>query len=39
LSVLEDFGDNRLTLTACHLKYSAAKRIIVAVGRWPRGDT
>lgn len=30
VSVLEDFGDNRLTLTACHPKYSAAKRIIVA---------
>lgn len=27
--VLDDFGDNRLTLTACHPKYSAAQRIIV----------
>lgn len=27
--VLEDKGDNRLTLTACHPKYSAAQRIIV----------
>lgn len=27
--VLDDFGDNRLTLTACHPKYSAAKRIII----------
>jgi len=27
--VLGDFEDNRLTLTACHPKYSAAKRIIV----------
>ena len=27
--VLNDFGDNRLTLTACHPKYSAAQRIIV----------
>ena len=30
VSVLEDKGDNRLTLTACHPKYSAAERIIVA---------
>lgn len=29
-SVLEDFGDDRLTLTACHPKYSAKQRIIVA---------
>jgi sortase A len=28
--VLDDFGDNRLTLTACHPKYSARERIIVA---------
>jgi sortase A len=28
--VLDDFGDNRLTLTACHPKYSAKQRIIVA---------
>ncbi|HEX7094797.1 MAG TPA: sortase, partial [Acidimicrobiales bacterium] len=28
--VLDDFGDNRLTLTACHPKYSASQRIIVA---------
>ena len=28
--VLRDFGDNRLTLTACHPKYSARERIIVA---------
>lgn len=27
--VLGDFDDNRLTLTACHPKYSAAKRIVV----------
>jgi sortase A len=27
--VLDDFGDNRLTLTACHPKYSARERIIV----------
>lgn len=29
VEVLDDFGDNRLTLTACHPKYSAKKRIIV----------
>ena len=28
--VLGDFGDNRITLTACHPKFSAALRIIVA---------
>ena len=28
--VLGDFGDNRLTLTACHPKFSARQRIIVA---------
>ncbi len=28
--VLDDFGDNRLTLTACHPKFSARQRIIVA---------
>lgn len=27
--VVEDHGDNRLTLTACHPKYSARQRIIV----------
>ncbi len=27
--VLDDYGDNRLTLTACHPKYSAAQRIII----------
>jgi sortase A len=27
--VLEDAGDNRLTLTACHPKFSAAQRIVV----------
>jgi sortase A len=27
--VLDDFGDNRLTLTACHPKYSARQRIVV----------
>jgi sortase A len=29
VEVVGDFGDNRLTLTACHPKYSAAKRIVV----------
>ncbi len=28
--VLDDFGDNRLTLTACNPKFSARQRIIVA---------
>ena len=28
--MLDDYGDNRLTLTACHPKYSARQRIIVA---------
>ncbi|HEV7888660.1 MAG TPA: class E sortase, partial [Acidimicrobiales bacterium] len=27
--VLDDFGDNRLTLTACHPKFSADQRIVV----------
>lgn len=30
VDVLDDKGDNRLTLTACHPKYSAAERIIVS---------
>jgi sortase A len=29
VEVLEDKGDNRLTLTACHPKYSARERIVV----------
>ena len=29
IDVIGDFGDNRLTLSACHPKYSAAQRIIV----------
>ena len=29
VEVLEDAGDNRLTLTACHPKYSARERIVV----------
>jgi sortase A len=47
VEVLEDKGDNRLTLTACHPKYSARERIVVvallapdevAVPRPPRGE-
>lgn len=29
VEVLDDFGDDRLTLVACHPKYSAAQRIVV----------
>ena len=29
VEVLQDFGDNRLTLTSCHPKFSARERIIV----------
>lgn len=29
IEVLDDFGDNRLTLTTCHPKYSARERLIV----------
>lgn len=29
VEILEDYGDNRLTLTACHPKYSARQRIVV----------
>ena len=29
VDVLDDKGDNRLTLTACHPKYSARQRIVV----------
>jgi len=29
VEVLDDFGDNRLTLTACHPKYSARQRIVI----------
>jgi sortase A len=29
VEVLDDFGDNRLTLTACNPKYSARERIVV----------
>ena len=30
VEVLNDFGDNRLTLVACHPKYSARQRIVVS---------
>jgi sortase A len=48
VEVLEDKGDNRLTLTACHPKYSARQRIVVVselapeeqvLPRPPRDDT
>jgi sortase A len=29
IEVLDDFGDDRLTLTACHPKYSARQRIVI----------
>ncbi|HET9289776.1 MAG TPA: class E sortase [Actinomycetes bacterium] len=29
VEVLDDFGDDRLTLTACHPKYSAQQRIVI----------
>ncbi len=29
VEILQDYGDNRLTLTACHPKYSARQRIVV----------
>ncbi|MCY3561620.1 MAG: sortase [bacterium] len=45
LEVLDDVGDNRLTLTSCHPKYSSRQRIIVhaalvgdPVVRLPRPD-
>ena len=35
VEVIEDKGDDRLTLTACHPKYSAAQRIIVVAELGP----
>jgi sortase A len=35
VEVLEDKGDNRLTLTACHPKYSARERIVVVAELGP----
>lgn len=35
VEVLEDKGDNRLTLTACHPKYSARQRIVVVAELGP----
>jgi sortase A len=29
VEILDDYGDNRLTLTACHPKYSARQRIVI----------
>ena len=37
--VLNDFGDNRLTLTACHPKYSASQRIVVVAKLLDTPDT
>lgn len=40
VEVLDNMGDNRLTLTACHPKYSAKERIIVqAVLKTPAAKT
>ncbi|HTN99750.1 MAG TPA: class E sortase [Microthrixaceae bacterium] len=40
VEVLDNMGDNRLTLTACHPKYSAKQRIIVqAVMKTPPAQT
>ncbi|MFZ6005702.1 MAG: class E sortase [Actinomycetota bacterium] len=38
VDVLDDKGDNRLTLTACHPKYSARQRIIVTAKLAPEID-
>jgi len=38
LWVLSDFGDNRLTLTACHPEYSSAERIVVVAELTDDGD-
>ena len=35
VEVLDDFGDNRLTLTACNPKYSARQRIVVVADLAP----
>ncbi len=35
VEVLDDKGDNRLTLTACHPKYSARQRIVVVADLGP----
>ena len=35
VEVIEDKGDNRLTLTACHPKYSARERIVVVAELGP----
>ena len=38
VEVLDDFGDNRLTLTACNPKYSARQRIVVVAQLAPSVD-
>jgi len=38
-SVLNDFGDNRLTLTTCNPEFSAAQRLIVVAEYQPPGAT
>jgi sortase A len=38
VEVLDDKGDNRLTLTACHPKYSARQRIIVVAQLAPEEE-
>ena len=38
VEVLDDFGDNRLTLTACNPKYSARQRIVVVAQLAPNVD-
>jgi sortase A len=37
VSVLNDFGDNRLTLTTCNPEFSAAQRLIVVAAYLPPG--
>jgi sortase A len=39
VSVLDDFGDNRLTLTTCNPPYSAAQRLIVVASFHQAGGT
>ena len=38
VEVIEDKGDNRLTLTACHPKYSARQRIVVVAQLAPEEE-
>ena len=39
VTVLNDFGDNRLTLTTCNPEYSAIQRLIVVAAYLPPGAT